>query len=245
MSIQSVKRLLQSGFGIWLFGFAVVTLAVVVCVLWLDRPIALIAYERFGRHRILQHLTETPSFFGPLIVLAFALMLVRSMLAHRFGTIDIVANLCIITLAVADPLKGWLKFIFGRTWPAYGQPSFIFESAYGFHPFHGGPDFGSFPSGHAVAVYAVAVILWTYLPMLRALYAATVVTISVALVAGDFHFLSDVIAGACVGISLSALVVNMWEHRMRDGLLDLTRQLPGLASLRHRAEDRAGIGLTS
>jgi membrane-associated phospholipid phosphatase len=47
--------------------------------------------------------------------------------------------------------------------------------------------------------------------MLRVLYAATVLTISVALIAGDFHFLSDVIAGAFVGISLSVLVVNLWE----------------------------------
>jgi len=245
MSIQSAKGFLQSGFGIWLVGLAGITIAVVVCVLWLDRPIALLGYGWFGRHRILQHLAETPSFFSPLIVLAFALMIVRWMMAHRFGTIDIVANLCIITLAVADPLKGWLKFIFGRTWPAYGQPSFIFEAAYGFHPFHGGPDFGSFPSGHAVAVCAVAVILWTYLPMFRAVYAVSVATIFVALVAGDFHFLSDVIAGAFVGISLSALVVNMWEHRMRGALLDLTYHLPEPASLRHRAEDRAGIGLTS
>jgi membrane-associated phospholipid phosphatase len=245
MSIQSIKDFLQSGFGIWLVGLAGVTMAVVVCVLWLDRPIALLAYEWFGHHRAVQRLAETPGFFGPLVVLAFALMLARWMMAHRLGTIDIVANLCIVTLAVADPLKGWLKFIFGRTWPAYGQPSFIFEGAYGFHPFHGGPDFGSFPSGHAVAVCAVAVILWMYLPALRALYVVSVATIAVALLAGDFHFLSDVIAGAFVGISLAALVVNMWEHRMRDGLTDLTYHSSAPGTLRHRAEDRTGIDLTS
>jgi membrane-associated phospholipid phosphatase len=228
MSIQSAKDLLQSGLGAWLVGLAGVTIAVVVCVLWLDRPIALLAYEWFGRHRAVQRLGETPGFFGPLVILAFSVLLVRWMLARRFGTIDVVANLCTVTLAVGDPLKGWLKFIFGRTWPAYGQPSFIFEGAYGFHPVHGGPDFGSFPSGHTVAVCAVAVILWTYLPTLRALCAVSVAMISVALVAGDFHFLSDVIAGAFVGISLSALVLNMWEHRMRGGLLHLARQPPGL-----------------
>jgi hypothetical protein len=48
-----------------------------------------------------------------------------------------------------------------------------------------------------------------------------VLTISIALVAGDFHFLSDVIAGAFVGMSLSALIVSMWEYRMRGGLLRL------------------------
>jgi membrane-associated phospholipid phosphatase len=228
MWIERTKRLVRSGFCIWLASLACVATAVVACVIWLDRPIALLAYEWFGRHRAVQHLSGTPGFFGPLVVLAFAVLLVRSFLARRFGTADIVANLCIITLAIAEPLKGWLKFVFGRTWPAYGQPSFIFEAAYGFHPFHGGPDFESFPSGHSAAVCAVAMILWTYLPIIRAFCAATVAAILAALVAGDFHFLSDVIAGAFVGISLSALVVNVWEHWIRRGLMRVSRPLPGL-----------------
>jgi membrane-associated phospholipid phosphatase len=219
MSSNSAKILVQSGFVVWLVSFAGVSVAVIFSVLWLDRPIALLAYEWFGRYRTVQHLVETPSFFGPVIVLAFAFLLARWKLARQFGTIDIVANLCVVTLAVGDPLRVWLKFIFGRTWPAYGQASLIFEGAYGFHPFHGGPDFGSFPSGHTLAVCAVAVILWRYLPMLRVLSVVSVATISVALLAGDFHFLSDVIAGAFLGMSLSALVVNLWERRMRCGLL--------------------------
>ena len=228
MSIGRTKRLVQSGFGIWLASLASVAMAVVACVIWFDRPIALLAYEWFGRHRAVQHLAGTPGFFGPLVLLAFAVLLMRWFLARRFGAIDIVANLCIITIAIGEPLKGWLKFVFGRTWPAYGQPSFIFEGAYGFHPFQGGPDFGSFPSGHSAAVCAVAVILWTYLPSIRALCAATVAAISAALVAGDFHFLSDVIAGAFLGVSLSALVVNVWERWIRCGLMRLSSAMPGL-----------------
>jgi membrane-associated phospholipid phosphatase len=228
MSIESTKRLVQSGFGIWLASLASVAMAVAACVIWLDRPIALLAYELFGRHRAVQHLAGTPGFFGPLVVLAFAILLVRWFLARRFGTIDVVANLCIITIAIAEPLKGWLKFVFGRTWPAYGQPSFVFEGAYGFHPFHGGPDFESFPSGHSAAVCAVAVILWIYFPIIRTFCAATVVAILLALIAGDFHFLSDVIAGAFVGMSLSALVVRVWEDRIRLGLIRLSSAMPRL-----------------
>jgi membrane-associated phospholipid phosphatase len=228
MSIESTKRLVQSGFGIWLASLASVAMAVVACVIWFDRPIALLAYEWFGRPRGVQHLAWTPGFFGPLVVLAFAVLLVRWFLARRFGTIDIIANLCIITLAIAEPLKGGLKFVFGRTWPAYGQPSFIFEAAYGFHPFHGGPDFESFPSGHSAAICAVAVILWKCLPIIRIFCAATVAAIMAGLIAGDFHFLSDVIAGAFLGISLSALVMHIWEHWMRRGLMRLSSPRPRL-----------------
>jgi membrane-associated phospholipid phosphatase len=225
MSINSAKRVMQSGFVVWLISLAGVSAAVIVSVLWLDRPIALLAYEWFGHYRILQRLTETPSPFGSLEVLAFAILVVRWLLARPFGVIDIVANLCIVTLAVGDPLRSWLKFIFGRTWPAYGQPSFIFEGAYGFHPFHGGPDFGSFPSGHAVAACAIAVIIWRYLPMLRALCAVSVAMTMVALLAGDFHFLSDIISGAFVGTSLSTLLVNMWEHWTRSGFFDASASI--------------------
>jgi hypothetical protein len=105
MSIESAKSLLQSGFGIWLASLAGVGMAVVMCVIWLDCPIALLAYEWFGRHRAVQHLAQTPGLFGPLFVLAFAVLSVRWILARRFGTIDIVANLCIITLAIGEPLR--------------------------------------------------------------------------------------------------------------------------------------------
>ena len=177
----------------------------------------------------MQHLAGTPGLFGPLVVLAFAVLLVRSFLARQLGTADIVANLCIITLAIAEPLKGWLKFVFGQTWPAYGQPSFIFEAAYGFHPFHGGPDFESFPSyGHSAAVCAIAVILWTYLPSIRALCAATVAAILAALSCWGFPLSSDVIAGAFLGVSLSALVVNVWERWIQCGLMRLSSAIPGL-----------------
>jgi len=88
MSIESAKSLLQSGFGIWLASFAGVAVAVVVCMTWLDRPIAPLAYEWLGRHRAVQHFAETPGFFGPLVVLAFAVLLLRSILTRRFGTMD-------------------------------------------------------------------------------------------------------------------------------------------------------------
>jgi hypothetical protein len=66
MSIKCTKSLLQSGFGAWLVSLAGVSAAVIVSVLWLDRPIALLTYEWFGHYRSVQRLSETPSFFGPL-----------------------------------------------------------------------------------------------------------------------------------------------------------------------------------
>jgi hypothetical protein len=55
---------MQSGFVVWLISLAGVSAAVIVSVLWLDRPIALLAYEWFGHYRTLQLLAGTPSPFG-------------------------------------------------------------------------------------------------------------------------------------------------------------------------------------
>ena len=83
MSINSAKKIMQSGFVVWLISLAGVSAAVIVSVLWLDRPIALLAYEWFGHDCTLQRLAETPSPFGPLEVLVFAVLV--------FGTVSSLA----------------------------------------------------------------------------------------------------------------------------------------------------------
>ena len=147
MSINSAKSVMQSGFVVWLVSLAGVSAAVIVSVPWLDRPVALLAYGWFGNYRTVQHLGETTDFFGHLVVLGFAVLLARWMLARRFGMIDVASNLCIVTLAVAGPLRSWLKFIFGRTWPAYGRPSSFLRAPTGSIPSTVDLTLGHFPPG--------------------------------------------------------------------------------------------------
>ena len=55
----------------------------------------------------------------------------------------------------------------GRYWPTRwreGNPSLIGSGEYGFHPFHAGRAYESFPSGHAAVVFAVLSILWLCYP---------------------------------------------------------------------------------
>ena len=82
-------------------------MAVVVCVIWLDRPIAVLAYEWFGRHRAVRRLAGR-QLLGPLVVLAFAVL---------FGAVDsgaaIYDNQCgrgrSSRSPSGEPLKGWLE----------------------------------------------------------------------------------------------------------------------------------------
>jgi membrane-associated phospholipid phosphatase len=109
-----------------------------------------------------------------------------------------------ISLAVAVIIKDELKYAFGRTGPG--------DDVFGFFPFHGGPGYASFPSGHATAICAVITVFWICYPRFRPLYALCVAAVTVGLVGENFHFLSDVIAGGFLGISAGWLGVALWER---------------------------------
>jgi membrane-associated phospholipid phosphatase len=118
------------------------------------------------------------------------------------------------SLAVATVLKDELKFAFGRTWPETwirNNPSFIRDGVYEFFPFHGGPGYTSFPSGHAATICTVMTVLWICYPRWRPLYGLCMLAVAVGLVGANFHFLSDVIAGSYLGISAGWLGVTLWE----------------------------------
>ncbi len=106
------------------------------------------------------------------------------------------------TCIVTGLLKQLLKWTAGRYWPEtwkHTNPSLIGNGAYGFHPFHAGPAYESFPSGHAAVTCAIMAVLWVSYPRCRWLYALLGGLMCVALVGTNYHFVSDVIAGGLVG----------------------------------------------
>jgi len=119
---------------------------------------------------------------------------------------------CCLATVIALVLKEQLKFVFGRTFPesgADGGPSWIGNGAYGFHPFHGGAAWASFPSGHTAAVTAAAGVLWVRLRSLRWVWGSAVVLVAIALFATDYHFVGDIIAGAYLGAGCAATILTL------------------------------------
>ena len=147
--------------GCW--RFLLTALAVVVCYLWIDRPLALLVHA-YGSHRAtFARLTQIPEPLDPLAVAAFA----------AFG-LWVLAGRALPKAASRrrfvqhQPDRGrnhqnLLKFVFGRLWPdtwVANNPSFIHDGAYGFYFFHGGRGYASFPSGHTAVTCAVISVLW-------------------------------------------------------------------------------------
>jgi membrane-associated phospholipid phosphatase len=103
---------------------------------------------------------------------------------------------------VAVAFEFYLKFLFGRYWPETwvdDNPSLIGDGAYGFHPFHFGPAYGSFPSGHTARTVAVASVLWAAYPRWRLAWTAVAASVAVGRVGMNYHFVGDTIGGAFLG----------------------------------------------
>lgn len=191
----------------WIIAAVTTTLAIVISAEFLDRPIAWLSYRFFGHLMIVVEFAGTPSFFGPLEVVVLSIFLFRRIVFCPIAYADAVIALCETSLLITKLLLFPSKFLFGRTWPLYAQPSYLIDGSYGFNFLRSGPAFGAFPSGHTAAVCALAAVLWMTYPRFRLLYAAGAISMAIALVAGDFHFLSDVLGGGFLGVSVASLIL--------------------------------------
>jgi membrane-associated phospholipid phosphatase len=119
-------------------------------------------------------------------------------------------------------MKSELKCFFGRDWPISWQGnshSWIRDHSYGFHFFRSALNLNaesasSFPSGHAAIAFA------TFLPMgvifRRALpwFLLAASLESAAMVVLNYHFLSDVLAGALLGITCTMVSATLLGIRL-------------------------------
>jgi membrane-associated phospholipid phosphatase len=194
---------------LWLLSGAILT---AMSVLFADQPIATWSHDVLRRPRLAVDITLVAGvvYLGGACLLVLLAALISRIAGHRMGflwrsAIAAASATLLATLAII-----FLKFGCGRLWPETwidNNPSWIRDHAYGFVPFHGGEGYGSFPSGHTARVTAPFAVLWHRLPRLRWIWAMPTVVMSAALIAANFHFLGDCIAGAYVGVACAACVL--------------------------------------
>jgi membrane-associated phospholipid phosphatase len=181
------------------------TPAVLVCYFWIDRPVAYFVYRHhINTIQVFRWLTYPPPEVQNWSALMLTILVVRRAWGPfvRWQKVLLVACLSLI---VADDFRISLGDVFGRYWPetwTHGNPSLIGTGTYGFHPFQRGDDIGSFPSGHACRILGFGAVWMIAMPSSRAIQVVTVIfciPMLVSLVAMNYHFVSDVIAGGVLG----------------------------------------------
>ena len=185
---------------------------VVLSVLFADRPIATWSHDVLHRPAIAVGITKLAGFWlleAPAVAIAVAYLALRATGGAASPLLRAVFAAAVATLLALLAVMT-LKYVFGRLWPetwTHDNASWIGMHAYAFQPFHGGEGNGSFPSGHTARMTAPCAVLWRRVPRLRPVWALLPVLIAGALIASNFHFLADTIAGAYLGVACAAVVL--------------------------------------
>jgi membrane-associated phospholipid phosphatase len=141
------------------------------------------------------------------VLLVIALLLPRTRGTARAALGGFGARMLFVFFAVLLPvlLGEVVKNIVGRGRPFVGGEA----NAFNFQHFAGTEAFASFPSGHAIAAFALAFAVSAVWPRLRSVmlvYALAIAATRLLLLA---HHPSDVVAGALLGV-IGAMLVRYW-----------------------------------
>jgi membrane-associated phospholipid phosphatase len=191
--------------------------AVLICYFWVDRPVAFFVYRHhINTIQVFRWLTYPPPEVQNWSALVLAMLVVRRAWGPflHWQKVLLVAG---ISLIVADDFRISLGDVFGRYWPETWQhdnPSLIGTGTYGFHPFQRGDDIGSFPSGHACRILGFATVWVIAMPQSRMIATVLCAPMLVSLVAMNYHFVSDVIAGSVLGALIATYATHLARLKM-------------------------------
>lgn len=177
-----------------------------LAIFFVDGPVARLFSESALYHNHKKYALGSPLLLVVLTLIAVFLVVWQRRRFHRGRHAIILAAIsAILALLTNNTL---LKPIFGRT----SIDEFLYwPSHYGFYFFRGGWK-TNFPSGHMALVVAAVTVGWHEFPRLRWIFAAAVAVAAFLLLLGEWHFVSDLVAGALWG-NLVALVVVAWSER--------------------------------
>ncbi|SPF32897.1 Phosphoesterase, PA-phosphatase related protein [Syntrophobacter sp. SbD1] len=102
--------------------------------------------------------------------------------------------------------KEILKDLFGRTNTRFWL---LHPNEFGFHWFHGGGAYTAFPSGHMAVFTALMLGVTRYYPRLRPVCAGLLLLLALALLVTQYHFFSDIVAGAYLGMIVELLACRL------------------------------------
>jgi membrane-associated phospholipid phosphatase len=184
---------------------------------WFDRPLAQYFAANARQLNVLGASLSSGVLIAGEMAVVIGLAVMRIVRGHlpkpgKALLLACCASLC--AFAVNDDV---LKTIFGRPNPGL----FLFAAATPHFHFLQGSRQSSFPSGHMVMAGAFAIAMARIYPRTLMVFAILLCLAGALLVVGDWHFLSDVLAGVFVGGTAGFVAGELWiEHVQRHGEID-------------------------
>jgi membrane-associated phospholipid phosphatase len=128
-----------------------------------------------------------------------------------------VAWLGALGFACAGLVEFTLKHLVGRVRPDGGDHGLVISGP------TFAPDLDSFPSGHATSVFVVAAVFAAFYPRVSWLLYALAAAIALGRVYLERHYVSDILAGALIGLVVAwALLDHPRVRRRRTGVTTLS-----------------------
>lgn len=110
------------------------------------------------------------------------------------------------SLAAASIILHSIKIVLGRRRPR----DELELGLYGWRPFGFDSQYDSFPSGHALTIFCVAVIMSGAVPSLAVLWFAIAAYLALTRALLNSHFMSDILVGAGIAVLVTREVVLLW-----------------------------------
>ena len=171
--------------------------------LWIDRRVAHYCRERLAKPGFQIALKVTDWAKGGPWIVGAAMFCICTQIwmavvgeTPRVRAISDYSLALLVSFVVGSIVLHLIKIFLGRR-----RPRDDFEHGlYGFRYFTWQLQYDSFPSGHAMTIFSVAVALSAAIPLLAPVWLIAAFSLSITRAMLTAHFLADVMAGAAVGI---------------------------------------------
>lgn len=197
----------------------VLIVATIVSYLWLDKLVVNYTYPNISQpYKFFRYFAELAAFYYEASIFLIVSTVLWQVAGRKLQQNWQIVQYASFNVLVTAGIKDQLKFIFARTWPntwVHNNPSWLHDHVYGFFWFIKNQHYASFPSGHSAVIFAFMSVLAFLNKRLRLFALVNCALVIIGLIAMSYHFVSDITAGAALGIATGYATTLLYRNNQQ------------------------------